>query len=28
MIGLPDETLEDVELSKKLILDVHPITWR
>ncbi len=24
MIGLPDETLEDVELSKKLILDVQP----
>ncbi len=24
MIGLPDETLEDVELSKKLIRDIHP----
>ncbi len=24
MIGLPDETLEDVELSKKLIMDVQP----
>src|SRR5271157_677142 len=24
MIGLPDETLEDVELSKKLILDMQP----
>lgn len=24
MIGLPDETLEDVELSKNLILDVQP----
>jgi anaerobic magnesium-protoporphyrin IX monomethyl ester cyclase len=24
MIGLPDETLEDIELSKRLILDVRP----